>query len=66
MLVADGLHLLLLLGNRLSWEAVKGSASWSSGSCRSNYHDWVAVKELELSYYDGEALLFTIYIYPLW
>ena len=31
---------------------------------------WVAVKELSLSYYIGETLLFTIYIYtyiyPLW
>ena len=29
---------------------------------------WVAVKELKLSYYIGETLLFTIYIYiyPLW
>ena len=29
---------------------------------------WVAVKELNLSYYIGETLLFTIYIYiyPLW
>ena len=26
-------------------------------------NDWVAVKELELSYYIGETLLFTIYIY---
>ena len=25
--------------------------------------DWVAVKELKLSYYIGETLLFTIYIY---
>ena len=25
--------------------------------------DWVAVKELHLSYYIGENLLFTIYIY---
>ena len=25
--------------------------------------DWVAVKELKLSYYVGETLLFTIYIY---
>ena len=28
--------------------------------------DWVAVKELKSSYYIGETLLFTIYIYPLW
>ena len=27
---------------------------------------WVAVKELNLSYYIGETLLTTIYIYPLW
>ena len=33
---------------------------------------WVAVKDLKLSYYIGETLLFTIYIYiyiyrdPLW
>ena len=27
---------------------------------------WVAVKELKLSYYIGETILFTIYIYPLW
>ena len=29
-------------------------------------NNWVAVKELNLSYYIGETLLFTIYIYPLW
>ena len=30
--------------------------------------NWVAVKELNLSYYIGETLLFLlyIYIYPLW
>ena len=26
-------------------------------------NDWVAVKELKLSYYIGETLLFTIYTY---
>ena len=26
--------------------------------------DWVAVKELKLSYYIGETLLFTIYTHP--
>ena len=33
--------------------------------CRRVYRDdyWVAVKELKLSYYIGETLLFTIYIY---
>ena len=30
-------------------------------ACKEVQNDWVAVKELQLSYYIGETLLFTIY-----
>ena len=35
----------------------KGTRNWGTASWAS----WVAVKELKLSYYIGETLLFTIY-----
>ena len=33
----------------------------TAGSCYPPTNYWVVVKELKLSYYNGEALLFTIY-----
>ena len=45
-------------------EALPTRSDHSEGFTTSHMHksvDWVAVKELRLSYYMGETLLFTIY-----
>ena len=44
-------------------------ARWAPGLADRllNDHDWVAVKELKLSYYiGGNPIIYYIYIYPLW
>ena len=46
--------------------AGEGKSGEPAVAGRRNSLTWVAVKELKLSYYIGETLLFTIYIYPLW
>ena len=58
--------------SRLSRVFRSSNYSRSSNSANDAYsgpqslQNWVAVKELRLSYNIGETLLFTIYIYRLW
>ena len=51
-----------MYGNYQMTVAKLGSSVARPWRCK----NWVAVKELKVSYYIGETLLFTIYIYPLW
>ena len=52
---------------KTSLQAVLGFGAWGMSTEYSHVSPfyWVAVKELELSYYIGETLFF-YYIYPLW
>ena len=60
-------HILTPPNARTIWDTLRKSPENSNPApaAHASEGSWAAVKELNLSYFIGETLLFTTYIYPL-